>query len=98
MSFTEHLTEHRRLCLLRVLAEAPGYSANESILYQMVEDFGHSVSRDVVRGDLAWLSEQGLITKREIEGIMIARISKRGVDAARGRTEVPGVKKPAPGD
>ena len=97
MSFTEHLAEDRRLCLLRVLAEAPGYSANESILHQMIEGFGHAVSRDVVRGDLAWLAEQELIGTREIEDITIARITNRGLDAARGRTQVPGVKKPSPG-
>ena len=35
--FSTHLTEDRRLVVLRVLAESAGYTANEYILQQMLE-------------------------------------------------------------
>ena len=61
--FSTHLTEDRRLVVLRVLAESSGYTANEFILQQMLEQFGHVVSIDRVRTDLAWLQEQQMLMK-----------------------------------
>jgi hypothetical protein len=96
MNLAEKFREDRRLVLLRILAEAPGYSANESILYAMIEDFGHVVSRDVVRSDLAWLAEQELVRLEEIATVYVVHITARGQDCASGRAVVPGVKKPSP--
>ena len=96
MSFAQALSEDRRLVLLRFLAEAPGYSANESLLTDCLRGVGHNVSRDQVRTDLAWLAEQGLLTLEEIADIRMARINQRGVDTAHGRAIAPGVKRPSP--
>lgn len=96
-SFAEHLARDRRLVILRLLAEAPGYAANESILHAVLEHFGHHVSRDQVRGDLSWLAEQDLVTVETVAGdIMVVRITARGMDIAAGRAAHPGVKKPGP--
>ena len=92
--FSTHLTEDRRLVVLRVLAESSGYTANEYILKQMLEQFGHVVSSDRVRTDLAWMHEQQLLTVRQVADVHIARITARGQDVAAGRTVVPGVKRP----
>ena len=92
--FSTHLTEDRRLVVLRVLAESSGYTANEYILKQMLEQFGHVVSSDRVRTDLAWMHEQQLLTVSQVAYVHIARITARGQDVAAGRTVVPGVKRP----
>ena len=92
--FSTHLTEDRRLVVLRVLAESGGYTANEFILQQMLEQFGHVVSIDRVRTDLAWLQEQQMLTISDVADVQIARITARGQDVAAGRTVVPGVKRP----
>ena len=92
--FSTHLTEDRRLVVLRVLAESSGYTANEYILKQMLEQFGHVVSSDRVRTDLAWMHEQQLLTVCQVADVHIARITARGQDVAAGRTVVPGVKRP----
>jgi len=89
--------EDRRLVLLRLLAEAPGYSANESLLHSALEEFGHVVSRDVVRSELSWLAEQDLLRLDEVASVYVAHAAVRGVDVATGRAVVPGVKKPGPG-
>ena len=96
MSFADDLAQDRRLCLLRVLAQAPGYSANGSILHAAIRRFGHQVSRDQVRTDLAWLKEQGLVELEDLDSLAVATLTQRGLDAAAGRATVPGVKKPAP--
>ena len=94
-SFAAHITEDRRLCILRLLAHAPGYAANESILHTALKTFGHGVGRDQVRTDLAWLDEQGLVFVEDVGDIKVASASARGVEAAQGLVEAPGVKKPS---
>ena len=95
--FAAHLAEDRRLVILRVLLESAAYTANEYLLHSMVERLGHVVSSDRIVTDLAWLSEQGLISVDEVAGVRIARLLARGEDVARGRAEVPGVKRPRAG-
>ncbi|KAA9180634.1 ArsR family transcriptional regulator [Delftia tsuruhatensis] len=95
--FATHLAEDRRLVILRVLLESAGYTANEYLLHSMAERLGHVVSADRIQTDLAWLKEQGLIAVDEVAGVRIAKLMGRGEDAARGRVEVPGVKRPRAG-
>lgn len=95
--FANHLTEDRRLVILRVLLESAGYTANEYLLHSMAERLGHVVSADRIQTDLAWLKEQSLIAVDEVAGVHIAKLLARGEDVARGRIEVPGVKRPRAG-
>lgn len=95
--FLEHMKADRRLVLLRVLLQSPAYTGNEYMLQSMAEQLGHVVSADTVRTDLAWLAEQGLLALETVQGVQIARLLGRGEDVARGRVEVPGVKKPRAG-
>ncbi len=90
-------TEDLRLVVLRLLGEASGYRGNESLLLALLEDWGHVVSRDKVRAELAWLGEQGAVEIDEIGGVMIAALTARGHDAARGAATIPGVRRPRPG-
>ena len=85
-----------RLCALRILAEASGYRANESLLGALLRAWGHVASRDRLRGELAWLREQGLVAIDEIGGVMIATLTERGHDVASGAATVPGVRRPGP--
>ena len=96
VTLKDRLNEDRRLVILRLLAETPEYRLNESTMAAALADFGHAASRDQVRGDFAWLAEQDLVTIEEIAGITIATATARGLDAAMGRTIVPGVRRPSP--
>ena len=95
--FAAHLAEDRRLVILRVLLESAVYTANEYLLHSMVERLGHVVSTDRIHTDLAWLQEQGLVEVDVVASVRIARLQARGEDVARGRSEVPGVKRPRAG-
>lgn len=93
----ENILQHdRRLVILRSLNEMGGYEANESIINQCLEAYGHNVSRDTVRSELAWLAEQSLVSVRDVAGYMVAKLTARGADVATGKATVPGVKKPRP--
>ncbi|EBT2372259.1 ArsR family transcriptional regulator [Salmonella enterica] len=87
------LTEDRRLVILRSLMDCNN-EANESILNDCLDAYGHNVSRDVVRTQINWLQEQGLVTVEDLHGFFIVTVTGRGQDVAEGRTRVPGVKKP----
>ena len=96
MNYSETVAKSRRLALLRILAEAPGYSANESVLQTALDSLGFRESRDQVRGDISWLAEPGLLTIEDV-GVMVATLSRRGEDVAAGRANHPGVARPSPG-
>ena len=95
-TYAETLRRHRRLSLLRILAEAPAYEANESLLTDVVNHFGVTSTRDQVRTELAWLAEQGLATTEEPGGVRVAKVTQRGLDVAAGRAIHPDVQKPSP--
>jgi hypothetical protein len=99
MSYRQTIAEHVRICLLRLLEEAPEYEANNAILGDGVAIYGLRVTRDLVNTELSWLDEQGLIKLQQVSGsISVARLTSRGLDVARGRATVPGVRKRGPED
>lgn len=97
MSFQKTLTEDRRLSLLLMLAETPGYRANAFLLRDAVAQvYGHEASIDQIKTDVAWLAEQGLVSQTITGEVVMAALTSRGADAAAGRATVPGVKRPMP--
>lgn len=88
--------EDRRLKLLDLLADSSGWQAGAPMLQLALGSLGHSVALDSVNADLAWLRDGGLLSVREVGGIHIATLSARGLDVAKGRTQVPGVARPRP--
>lgn len=97
-AYREHFAEHLRLTVLRLLAELPSYSANSSVITDAAHELGLVATRDIIRTELAWLAEQGLVTTREpAPGLVVATATERGLEVAAGRARVPGVQRPAPG-
>lgn len=88
---------HLRLAVLGLLDQMPGYAANDSVLTEAVRALGLGCTRDQMRGHLAWLDEQRLVTRLEsAAGLLIATLSERGADVANGRSVVSGVRRPSP--
>jgi len=88
--------ENRRLMILQLLAAGSDYSANDTLLQELLALQGNGVSLDVVRTDLAWLAEQDLIMLRELPGCKVATLRSRGIDVANGLAVVPGIARPRP--
>ena len=95
--YAQHLTEDRRLVILRILAELPTYRANSSLIGTLLSQWGHAPTRDQVKTDLTWLQEQGLLSVETLETVMLATLAERGADVVAGRAVVPGVKRPGAG-
>lgn len=96
MDFKELIAKDVRLVILRCLAEDSGYSLNESILQDALGLYGHHLSRDRVKTELRWLEDQGLVTIEDIAGILLGKLTGRGMDVALGNCRVDGVKSPRP--
>lgn len=95
-TFAQLQTENRRCAFLRFLADDADYAMNTSVLQTALGAIGHGVSRDTIEADAAWLEEQGLVTREDVNGITVVTITRRGADVAAGRAVVPGVKRPSP--
>lgn len=88
---------HIRLAALRLLDDQPGYQANDSVLHQAVNALGLPCTRDQIRGHIAWLAEQRLVTSIEPgNGLIIVTLTERGSDVANGRSVTTGVQRPSP--
>ncbi|AUZ85795.1 hypothetical protein [Methylophaga nitratireducenticrescens] len=94
--FKQLVTENVRLAILQALAQDEDYSHNQDILQMFLAQLGHSVSTDRVRTELRWLEEQGLVTIDDIGGLLVAKLTRRGDDIAKGRGRVDGVARPRP--
>lgn len=101
MSLRDIFDADRRLVILRLLEEAQGYSLNEAVLEKSLAAVGVlAMGRDVVRGQLAWLEQQGLVTIEKLSldrggDLWVARATKLGTEVAGGRPW-PGVARPSP--
>lgn len=96
-TFADLCRQDRRLVILRLLAQDADYSHNEYVLQGALKTMGHSVSQDKLRSELNWLAEQELLATDDSPGIIIAKLTRRGLDVAEGAATVPGVKRPEPG-
>lgn len=96
MSLAEIHAEHRRLAILRVLAKAPNYSCNDSILDDAMDVLGVQGSRAQILSDLAWLESVGCVALEQLATLTVATATQQGLDVAKGDAMVPGIKRPSP--
>lgn len=92
------IRRHRRLAILRFLADSPGYTSNESLITDVLnsDDIGIQSSRDQVRTEVQWLAEQGFATIGGSTDFMVAVATVAGVDVARGRAAHSDIQRPSP--
>lgn len=88
------LLAQQRLAVLQLLADQPSGSANDASLCEALNAMSHVVSRDRMRELLFWLQAQGalhLLDLRMSSGLIVATLTERGHDIARGRSRIAGV-------
>lgn len=88
------LLAEQRLAVLQLLVDQPSGSANDAALCEALNAMTHVVSRDRMRELLFWLQGQGalhLLDLRMSSGLVVATLSERGHDIARGRSRIAGV-------
>lgn len=96
MSYAEHLEADARLVILRELAQQPAGSLNENILTKVLDAFGYHRSRDWTRTQLRKLEEIGGVALATAGSVMIASITRAGLDHVERRSMLEGVARPSP--
>lgn len=95
--FAERIAEDRRLMILLLLKASQCYEASAPMIAATLGDLGHVVSQEQLCADFTWLKEQGLITSRDIGGVLqLAALTLRGLETATGIVATPGVRRPSP--
>ena len=89
--------EQLRLAVLQLLAETPGYRAADGLLHPALDALGLPCTRDQLRTHIGWLAEQDLIRADRGGSAIVAVLTERGGDVARGQALVDGVARPTPG-
>lgn len=88
------LLAEQRLTVLQLLAEQAGGSANDAVLCEAVNAMSMVCSRDRMRELIFWLQGQGalhVLDRRLDTGLVIATLTEKGHDIARGRSRIAGV-------
>ncbi len=83
-----------RLTVLQLLAGQPSGSANDASLCEAVNALDHVCSRDRMRELIFWLQSQGalhVLDLRTTSGLVVATLTEKGHDIARGRSRIAGV-------
>jgi reverse gyrase len=88
--------KHRRLAILRHLADCAEYTGNASILQDVLRGLGLPSTRDQVVTELAWLKEQGFVIYEDRAEFIVVTATARGVELARGIASHPDVQRPSP--
>lgn len=88
------IRKHRRLAILRHLEQVSGYTANASILRDVLNGVGVGSTFDQVITELAWLQEQGMVLMQDHGEFVIAEATLRGIETARGEATHPDIQRP----
>ena len=90
------LKEDQRFLILKSLLDLNSYCANEAILQSCLKAYGHHLSQDRLRAELAWLEMQGLLTLENLRDLWIATLTLAGSEVAQGLARMPGIRPPKP--
>ncbi len=81
--------KERRRFILMLLADSPDYVASDATIRGVFNETDFQISQ--VEGDLHWLKEAQLISLKEVDGLLFARLLPMGLDVVNHRRVVPGV-------
>ena len=96
MNFDEQVQQDGRLVILKELARQTDGRLNESMLMRVLDAFGIRRSRDWARTQLRALEELGAVKLTEPGSVMVAEITRAGMDHVERRIVLEGVARPSP--
>lgn len=96
MNYNQKMTEFRRLAILEILSNCPAYTTNEYDIKAQLKILGQATATDILRADLHWLAEQGLIYHNQPIDLWVVTLTGKGDDVGQGLATIPGVARPEP--
>ena len=97
MNYDEHMTHDARLVILKELSTQADGRLNEALIEKVLDVFGHHRSREWIRTQLRKLEELGAVRIDEAGTVLVARITRAGVDHVERRSVLEGVARPSLG-
>lgn len=97
MNYDEHMTLDARLVILKELGNQTDGRLNEVLIEKVLDVFGHHRSREWIRTQMRKLEELGAVRIEEAGTVLVARITRAGVDHVERRSVLEGVARPALG-
>lgn len=96
-SYAEFTAEDARLVVLRELYMQTDGSLNDVVLHEVLNSYGHNKPREWVRNLLRDMEQLEAVQNRQAGSVMIATITKAGVEHVLRRRHIEGIKQPALG-
>lgn len=97
-NYLDIIDQDIRLIILKALAEQDDYSLHSEVLAQLLERFGHNVTRDYVHNQFRWLEKDArAITIVEAGSVLVATLTQHGLSHVQRKSRIEGVKRPSPG-
>ncbi|MFJ5337895.1 MULTISPECIES: ArsR family transcriptional regulator [Pectobacterium] len=90
-AITKIMQEDRRMRILQILIVSPAQLTNEDVLKKALLAVGHATSSDLLRTEIMWGTEQGLLEAWSENELYIVKLTQRGEDVGQGVANVPGV-------
>jgi hypothetical protein len=90
------LRKHRRLAILRFLNDCSGYSANSSVIKDVLNGMSIGSTIDQVTTELTWLRDQSMVRLEDLGFALLAIVTTSGVEIATGIASHPDVQRPSP--
>lgn len=98
MSYADLVKARRRLAVLRILRDAPMYTAVETVLRDALAAIGMATAREDLRADLRHLEGADCLVSQHPGGVWVATLTGRGADVAAGLAVAEGVDTLRPGE
>ena len=96
MTVAEIEASHRRITILRYLADDPHGASNASMLESALMHTANIMAdRPQVLADIAHLQEIGAVDTDDLGAVLAVALTDKGRMAAEGRITLPGVKRPS---
>lgn len=95
---TDDLTTQARLTMLGELNRQNDGRLNETILTSALDAHGFRKSRDWVRTQLRKMEELGAVRLTEAGDVLVASITRAGIEHYERRSNIDGIAKPERGD
>lgn len=95
-NYKSTVRRHRRLAILRHLAGSDQYTANVSILEDVLAGVGIPSTRDQVRTEINWLDQNAFVRATDYDGFVVVAATRAGVEIAEGRGTHPEIERPSP--
>lgn len=86
---------NQRIIILQGLLRDPAYSLSNEMLQRLLRQYGHTCALVEVNVLVNWLEQGGYVTtERLANGLVIAKLTRPGIDVASGSLRAAGIDPP----